>query len=142
MAEEITTMWLETIRYELDALDEKEIVPLDNCPVAANEKVIGYVEHDLHKRLFTLSRLYTYRAAQLDVERKYGSDLSTKNDGELSKMHARAQIVGLLFWTEIRDTLPNYGSDAIGLREDWQLVEGPVEGPKKRLLGLLGLDDE
>lgn len=121
-----TTLWLETIRFELDALDDSQIIPPDE-PVASSETIIGAVNDDIHRRLYTLSRTYSYNAAKCELEKRYGT--SGVELGDLEKWNARAHILADLFWTEIRSQLPGYGSakddeNFVGLRENWTIVTG------------------
>lgn len=116
--------WLDTIRLELDNIDETEINQevFDGNPVKKNEQVAGVAPPELRKILL-LSRNYAKQSAQLALDGMFGNKNPSPEDVRiLNKLKIESEEIKDLFWVCIRQHFDLWAADSIGIREGWKIV--------------------
>lgn len=146
MSEREAPLWLDTIRFEMDAIPDEDVLPPPD-DLEENERLLGILTDQRVRRIFTLSRLVAYKAAKVGLDRQFASKLGGKIVGDVptsaehAQMTAKAEALNNLFWIEVRESMrTEIGDvDCIAIRKDWQLVESVPDEPRGGMKGILGL---
>ena len=122
----MTPLWLDTLQHELDLIEE---LAEPNSRLQDGEQVIGTLENERLRRLYTLAQQYAKQFSLADTEAKYAPlEAQEAARYRAHDLNQKAHALSALLWVEVmvavQGSVPANQSDGgnLGLRENWQVV--------------------
>lgn len=136
---EIKVTWFDELKMEMENV---EAMPEPPYALDEGDVVVGVLETETTRKLFTLSQQYRRRFEEARLRARFDGTLDEEAaEAELSELDAKADALKDLFWTALRAEFKLWGNYAIGIRRGWQVTKKPAKssGPQGlfRRLGLV-----